>query len=1109
MGVRGVALDVSGNLYIADQGNNRIRRVDTNGMIATIAGSGAQGYEGDEGQATAATLYRPMSVTVDGPGNLYIADEGNNCIRKVDQNGIITTLAGNGTEGYSGDNGPATLAQLRYPSGVTTDVFGSLYIADQGNNRIRGIKGAFVTEDTFDIIMTVAGSGLQGYSGDGGLSTEAQLNRPSGAAVDASNNIYIADNLSHRVRKVDTNGTITTVAGNGTGGYSGDGRSATEAELYHPSGVAVDALGSLYIADDYNSCVRKVDRNGVITTVAGNGDWGYRGDGGPATQAQLNSPKSVAVDIWGNLYIVDQGNHRIRKVDANGIITTVAGNGTRGYAGDGGPAVQAEFWYPGDIAVDALHNLYIVDWGNSRIRKVDANGIIMTVAGNGRSGYTGNGGPATQASLNGPNAVTVDHLGNLYIADTNNHLIRRVDTNGIITTVVGCAYVNWTGSGNFWGDGGPAIRAALNYPLDVTVNPLGELYIVDYWNDRVRLVTPKRNTITGRVTDSTTGLPLLDAMATIKDSLRSFTAKTSSDGTYAVSGLNQGSFTATFSKLGYGRETVNGTLAADMNLTLNMQLTSIPPLTLTITSPQDGTTLNSSPIAVMGTMSNMASVTVNGIQATPGNGSFSASIPLSEGSNTITATAADQYGQTASQSIHVTLISRGNVTGTVIDSSTNLDLPAASISLTDSSNLIRTALTDNNGAYTITDIPSGAFTGNITKGGYTSFNFTGSMSPGETITVNGALNPILPMISNINVSGVTTNVATITWTTDQPTDSHVAYGTTPSYGNWVANSTLATSHATTLTNLIPGTVYHFRVTSTNVYGFASSSGDLSFATQSPQLTLAITSPANGAAINRPDVMVRGTVNNLRGNETGVTVNGKVAMVFGNEFVVNHVGLGAGTNTIQATATDTQGDTVNTSIIVNANTTGEFISITANTESGISPLEVTLTIDSSLDLTNASLTHTGPGEVEFLSSAITEHRVRLTEVGIYYFTVTLSSGSVLYQDSIGLEVLSETDLDALLRSKWEAMILALANRDSEGGLFHFSSRSRETYRVQFNGLATLLSEIVSELGSAEINMVSVADNQAVYELLLERGGTRFSFHLEFLKDTDGLWKIGRF
>jgi hypothetical protein len=1107
MGVRSVALDVAGNLYIADQGNNRIRKVDTNGIVTTVAGNGVQGYQGDGGQATEARLYRPLSVSVDVFGNLYIVDNGNNCVRKVETNGVITTIAGNGTEGYGGDNGPATLAQLRYPSGVTTDVFGNLYIADRGNNRIRSIKDIFVPQDTFNVIITAAGNGIMGYSGDGGLSTEAQLNRPSGVAVDATNNIYIADNLSHRVRKVDTNGTITTVAGNGTGGYSGDGRLATEAQLYYPSGVAVDVLGNLYIADDYNSCVRKVDRNGVITTVVGNGDWGYRGDGGPATQAQLNAPKSVAVDIWGNLYIVDQGNHRIRKVDANGIITTVAGNGTRGYAGDGGPAVQAELWYPSDIAVDALHNFYIVDWGNSRIRKVDANGIITTVAGNGISGYTGNGGSAPQASLNGPDAVTVDHLGNLYIADTNNHLIRRVDTNGIITTVVGCGYVNWTGSGNYWGDGGPGIKAALNYPLDVTTNPLGELYIVDYWNDRVRLVTPKRNTITGRMTDSATGLPLFDVTVAVRDSLRTFTAKTTSDGTYAVSGLSQGGFTAAFSKLGYRRETVNGTLAADMTLTLNMQLTSVPPLALTIASPQDGATSNSSPVAVTGTVNNMANVTVNGIQASLGNSSFSVSVPLNEGSNTITATAADQYGQTTSQSIHVSLITRGDITGTVTDTSTNLALPAATISITDSSNVTRTALTDNNGRYMITGISSGAFAGSITREGYTPFNFTGSMAPGETMVINGALNPIYPLVSNIVVTGITINSATITWTTDQSASSYVAYGTTLSYGNWVADSTLSTSHTITLTNLSPGTVYHFRVTSTNAYGFSSSSGDLVFETQRPALALVITSPTNGAQINRPDIMVRGTVNNLRGNETGVTVNGKVAMVFGNEFIANHIPLAGGANTILATVTDTEENTVNTSIIVNANTTGEFVSITANTESGISPLEVVLTIDSSLALTNASLSHTGPGDVEFLSTTMTEYRLRLTEVGIYYFAVTLSSGGVLYQDSIGLEVLSEAELDALLRGKWEMMRNRLASSDIEGGLVDIHEFSKADYRDLFNVLAPMLAVISAEM--SDIRRTEYTQDTAIYEIRTMRNSVEYSFQLIFTKDPNGIWKITSF
>ena len=285
--IEGVAFDFIGNLYLADR-NERIRKVDTNGIITTIAGNGVRGYEGDGGPATEAKLYRPLSVAADASGNLYIADEGNNCIRKVDTNGIITTIAGNGIEGYGGDDGPGPLAQLRYPAGVTTDAFGNLYIADQGNNRIRLLKEVFIPKGTFDIIITVAGNGTPGYSGDGSPSTEAQLNRPTGVAVDASNNLYIADYLNHRVRKVDTNSIITTVAGNGTAGYSGDGGSAPEAELNYPLGVAVDGLGNLYISDKYNNCIRRVDSNGIITTVAGNGDWDYSGDGGPATQAQLN-----------------------------------------------------------------------------------------------------------------------------------------------------------------------------------------------------------------------------------------------------------------------------------------------------------------------------------------------------------------------------------------------------------------------------------------------------------------------------------------------------------------------------------------------------------------------------------------------------------------------------------------------------------------------------------------------------------------------------------------------------------------------------------------------------------------------------------------------------
>jgi len=332
---------------------------------------------------------------------------------------IITTIAGNGTFGYSGDGGPATEAQFKYPFGVAVDTSRNLYISDSYNYRIRKV-------DQNGIITTVAGNGIFGYSGDGGPATEAQLSFPNGVAVDTSRNLYISDSYNHRIRKVDQNGIITTVAGNGTSGYSGDGGPATEAQLGYPYGVAVDTSGNLYIAESGNNCIRKVDQNGIITTVAGNGTFGYSGDGGPATEAQFLSPNWVAVDTSGNLYIADRGNNRIRKVDQNGIITTVAGNGTYGYSGDSGPATEAQLRNPHGVAVDTSGNLYIADKRNGRIRKVNQNGIITTVAGNGTFGYSGDGGPATEAQLGYSYGVAVDTLGNLYISDINNRCIRKV-----------------------------------------------------------------------------------------------------------------------------------------------------------------------------------------------------------------------------------------------------------------------------------------------------------------------------------------------------------------------------------------------------------------------------------------------------------------------------------------------------------------------------------------------------------------------------------------------------------------------------------------------------------------------------------------------------------
>jgi prepilin-type N-terminal cleavage/methylation domain-containing protein len=343
------------------------------------------------------------------PGFMYIADYQNDRIREVSATmaGIITTFVGNGTGGYSGDGGPATSANLFYPYGVAVDSSGNLYIADYYNNRIR-----MVTAST-GIITTVAGNGTEGYSGDGGPATSAELNNPTKSAVDSSGNLYIADYGNQRVRMVTAStGIITTVAGNGTAGYSGDGGAATSAELWGPYGVAVDSSGNLYIVEIWNFRIRKVTAStGIITTVAGNGTSGYSGDNGAATSAELWTPYGVAVDSSGNLYIADYGNNRIRKVTAStGIITTIAGNGTAGYSGDGGPATSAKLHSPTGSAVDSSGNLYISEYGNNRIRKVTASGTICTVAGNGTSGYSGDNGAATSAELHTPSDIAVSRV---------------------------------------------------------------------------------------------------------------------------------------------------------------------------------------------------------------------------------------------------------------------------------------------------------------------------------------------------------------------------------------------------------------------------------------------------------------------------------------------------------------------------------------------------------------------------------------------------------------------------------------------------------------------------------------------------------------------------
>jgi secreted PhoX family phosphatase len=556
-----VTVDGAGNLVIADSANNVVRVVAastgtyygqamTAGDIYTVAGNGTIGYSGDGGPATSAELNLPRGVTVDGAGNLVIADRGNNVVRVVAGStgnfygqamtaGDIYTVAGNGTVGYSGDGGAATAAELSGPDQTAVDGAGNLVIADGANGRVRVVAAStgnsYGQAMTAGDIYTVAGTG--GFSGDGGPATNAGLNSPRRVTVDGPGNLVIADRGNNVIRVVAgstgnfygqamTAGDIYTVAGNGSWGFSGDGGPATSAELADPDQAAVDSAGNLLIDDSANNRIRVVAAStgtyygqamtaGDIYTVAGGSLAGYGGDGGLATKAKLDEPLDVAVDGAGNLLIADGANNRIRVAAAKkgtyygqamlpNHIYTVAGDGTFGFSGDGGAATAAELSIPDDVAVDAAGNLVVTDSGNDRVRVVAATagtfygqamtaGDIYTVAGNGTVGFSGDGGPATSAELGSPGQTAVDAAGNLVIADTGNDRVRVVAgstgnfygqamTAGDIYTVAG------NGTGGFSGDGGPALSAELNHPEGVAVDAAGDLLVADLGNSRIREV---------------------------------------------------------------------------------------------------------------------------------------------------------------------------------------------------------------------------------------------------------------------------------------------------------------------------------------------------------------------------------------------------------------------------------------------------------------------------------------------------------------------------------------------------------------------------------------------------------------------------------------------
>ena len=497
-GPQGLSVDSSGNIYIADYQNYVIRKVDTTNTITTIAGvQGQCNYAGDGSPGTQAHLCYPMSVAVDNTSkNLFIADRYNCRIRELQLTGSkdISTYAGDGTCGFSGDTGAATGAELNYPEGVAVDGSDNLYIGDTNNYVIREVT------KSNGKINTIAGTpGSGGFGGDGGPATQAKINDVVQLSVNSAGKIVtFPDQNNMRVRQFTVGGTIATVAGNGNAGFSGDDGPATEAEFYYPQGIGVNSSGKFYIADLDNQRVRAFTVGGTINTVAGNGSTSDATliNGVPPTGVTLYNPWGIVEDSKQNLYVSDTSNQEVRElVNSSAVVNAFAGDGTAGFNGDNILATEAEVYNPRMLGIDSSGNIYIADESNQEIRAVNSKGIINDFAGiQGRCTFDGDGGPATSAEVCNPYGVAVDSNNNVYIADYSNNLIRKV-TKGTITTIAGLP-----GEYGYSGDGGPATNAKLYSPAAVAIDPAGNVFIADTNNCRIReisVLTGIINTVAG------------------------------------------------------------------------------------------------------------------------------------------------------------------------------------------------------------------------------------------------------------------------------------------------------------------------------------------------------------------------------------------------------------------------------------------------------------------------------------------------------------------------------------------------------------------------------------------------------------------------------------
>ena len=499
-----VATDAVGNVYVADRMNNKIRKITPNGFVSTLAGS-TSGFA--DGVGTGAKFNNPYGVTTDASGNVYVADTDNNKIRKITPNGTVSTLAGT-TQGFT--NGTGTVAQFNNPHGVATDLNGNVYVADLGNDKIRKITPngdvttfAGTTDGYLDgagtvaefttpiavatdkngnvyvvdyskvrkitpsgVVTTLAGS-ISGFAE--GVGTVAKFWQPNGISTDLNGNVYVADTGNKKIRKITPSGDVTTFAGTTQGFTDGAG---TVAKFYTPSGVTTDASGNVYVADTNNNKIRKIIPSGVVSTIAGTTS-GFAD--GTAIPAQFNNPYSVATDNNGNIYVADSDNNSIRKISSNGIVSTLAGS-TKGYLD--GTGSTAKFDKPCGIATDTNGNVYVADTNNYKIRKITPNGIVTTLAGS-TMGYLD--GTGNIAQFNSPNGIATDAGGNVYIGDTGNNRIRKITPSGVVTTFAGstAGYLDSTGT-----------TAKFFSPYGITTDASGNVYVGDIDNYKIRKITP-------------------------------------------------------------------------------------------------------------------------------------------------------------------------------------------------------------------------------------------------------------------------------------------------------------------------------------------------------------------------------------------------------------------------------------------------------------------------------------------------------------------------------------------------------------------------------------------------------------------------------------------